>query len=125
MNTFKSHVIFNSDSFPSYDPDGEVNPGIFGKRLAEFLIENLENHGVLVEEMIAEDWGYFLPITNKEFDLSLCVVNRDGTRNSFLCWIEPVQPYLRKWFRKISTVERVTEVKKKIERNFAVNAVHS
>lgn len=34
----KTHVEFHSDQFPLYEgEEDEVNPGVHGKRLAEFL----------------------------------------------------------------------------------------
>ncbi len=38
--TMRTHVEFRTTKFPSYDPEGEVNPGRYGQRLAEFLSEN-------------------------------------------------------------------------------------
>ena len=38
----KTHLEFTSSAFPAYPgEDKQINPGIFGKRLAEFLAENL------------------------------------------------------------------------------------
>jgi hypothetical protein len=42
----KTHLEFTSTEFPAYPgEDKEINPGIFGKRLAEFLAGNLPSHG--------------------------------------------------------------------------------
>jgi len=45
----KTQVEFRSDIFPHNDcEEEEINPGLWGKRLAEYLQENLPHHGVKV-----------------------------------------------------------------------------
>lgn len=57
-----THVEFRSDAFPPYDTESdEVNPGRFGKRLAEFLAQALERQGEGVGEIFAEDWWRKVP----------------------------------------------------------------
>ena len=52
----QTHVEFRSDRFPAYDGEEEqINPGLWGKRLAEFLRDNLRTEGFETEEPIAED----------------------------------------------------------------------
>ena len=43
----KTHLEFTSTAFPAYPgEDKDINPGIFGKRLAEFLAEGLRKKGL-------------------------------------------------------------------------------
>jgi hypothetical protein len=43
--SMKTHVEFRSDDFPPYEDEDElVNPGVYGKRLAEFLVAGLKEH---------------------------------------------------------------------------------
>ncbi|MBT8331036.1 MAG: hypothetical protein KJP06_01790, partial [Deltaproteobacteria bacterium] len=66
--TIKTQVAFRSNNFPPYDEEEEqINPGIWGKRLAEYLVDKLKQHGIETEEMIAEDWGWYIPIKNQRF----------------------------------------------------------
>ena len=37
--------------------DAEINPGIYGRQLADWLRERLIEAGEAVEPVIAEDWG--------------------------------------------------------------------
>ena len=54
----KTQVEFRSDKFPPYDGEEEqINPGLWGKRLAEYLQENLTHQGLKVTSIGAEDWG--------------------------------------------------------------------
>ena len=63
MNT---QVEFRSSKFPPYDGEEEqINPGLWGKRLGEYLAQHLSAKGFKTEEIVAEDWGYYLPIQNE------------------------------------------------------------
>jgi hypothetical protein len=42
----KTQVEFRSDKFPAYESEEqEINPGRYGKRVAEFLAAGLRSHG--------------------------------------------------------------------------------
>jgi hypothetical protein len=111
-----THVEFKSDAFPPYDTEsGEVNPGRFGKRLAEFLAEALRRQGEAVGEIFAEDWGYVVPIENAEYKLWIGVGNYEEYPDGFLCFLEPHQEYVRKLFRKISTNERLSRLQQRVD----------
>lgn len=43
-----------------------MNPGAWGKRLLEYLPQKLAQYGVTAEEMIAEDYGWYLPVQNMD-----------------------------------------------------------
>lgn len=96
--SFRTHVEFVSDAFPSYpNEDEEINPGIWGKRLAEYLCHELPAHGVIPGEPYAEDWGWEIPVENTRFRMFIGCSNQvepDGNR--FLCLIDPSTPYVRK-----------------------------
>ena len=67
-----THVEFRSDRLPRYDGEEEqINPDLWGKRLAEFLGDGLRAEGFEAEEPIAEDWGWMIPIVNEKFRISL------------------------------------------------------
>lgn len=42
----------------------EINPGRFGKRLAEFIALGLKVEGETINELIPEDWRWLIPIDN-------------------------------------------------------------
>ena len=66
MNT---HVEFKSNAFPKYENEGEetLNANRWGKRLAEFVRDNLPSYGVATKNIICEDWGWLVNTTNNEF----------------------------------------------------------
>jgi len=107
----KTQVEFKSDKFPPYDgEEEEINPGLWGKRLAEYLQDNLPSHGINVTCIGPEDWGWMVELENKEFPLWIGCGHQYGGKSEFLCFIEPSQPFIRKWFKKIDTKESVNRV---------------
>jgi hypothetical protein len=111
-------VEFRSDTFPPYDgEEEEINPGVWGKRLAEYLQEALPQKGIKVTGIGAEDWGWMVELENEEFPLWIGCGHQGGDYDEFLCFIEPSKPFIRKWFKKIETniqVNRVSESLRKI-----------
>lgn len=93
----RTHVEFISDAFPSYlNEDEEINPGIWGKKLAEFLVTQLSQHGITTEEFYAEDWGWEIPIVNKEFPMFVgCGNQLEPEGNHFLCFVNPSKPKVK------------------------------
>ena len=47
----KMQVEFRSSKFPPYEGEEEqINPGLWGKRLAEYLVQKLSEKGIKTEE---------------------------------------------------------------------------
>ena len=111
----KTHVEFRSDAFPP-EEDGadELNPGCI--ELAKFLSRNLKGKGFETEEPGEEDWGWMVPIKNKDFALWIgCGCYRDENHDDgFLCFIEPHTPTIRRFgfLWKIDVSERVTTLQR-------------
>jgi hypothetical protein len=99
----ETQVEFRSDRFPPYDgEEGVVNPGRYGKRLAEFLQLGLWAKGFEAGDPVAEDWGWIVPIKNDAFPLWIGCGNYDEyPDDGFLCFIEPHTPTIRKFVRRI------------------------
>jgi hypothetical protein len=113
----KTHVEFRSDAFPPYAGEQEeINPGVWGKRLAEFIHDGLKAQGFDVIEPAAEDWGWMVEIRNHAFPLWIGCGNLDGEPDGFLCFIEPSTPFVRKFlYKKIPTEAEVSRVQKALE----------
>lgn len=106
MNT---QVTFRSSKFQPYEgEEEEINPGIWGKRLAEYFVEKLKGTGVEAEEIIGEDWGWYIPIKNEGFRLAICCGHQDGDENEFLCFTDPATPIVKKFFRKTDATEQLS-----------------
>lgn len=112
--SLRTHVEFVSDSFPPYpNEDEEINPGIWGKRLAEYLCAKLPSHGIIPLEPYTEDWGWEIPIQNEAFKMFIgCSNQLEPGGNRFLCFIDPSTPEIKKGlFKKIDArpdIERVS-----------------
>jgi len=108
MNT---QVTFRSDKFPPYEGKQEqINPGLWGKRLAEYFVERLKGTGIETEEIIPEDWGWYIPIKNEGFRLAICCGHQNGDDDEFLCFTDPATPIIRKLFKKIDATHELTRV---------------
>ena len=107
----RTNLEFQSSAFPALpDEVEEVNPGRYGKALADFLASALSRHGCEVTSVSAEDWGWRIDLRNDAFPLWLGCGNYDEFENGFLCFIEPSAPLIRHWLKRIetsSTVERL------------------
>jgi hypothetical protein len=107
----KTFAEFRSSKFPPYDGEEEqINPGLWGKRLAEYLVANLPEHGLIADEPIAEDWGWYIPIKVDGADLALCCGHQYGEEDEFLCFTDPQQPVTRKLFKKVDVTAQLTRL---------------
>jgi hypothetical protein len=84
--------------------------GLWGKRLAEYLVQQLAAHGIETEEIVGEDWGWYVPIRNREFSLALCCGHQYGDEDQFLCFTDPGTPVTRKLFKKIDATPQLTRL---------------
>lgn len=107
----KTQVAFRSAKFPPYeDEEEQINPGLWGKRLAEFLVQKLSEKGIRTEEIIAEDWGWYIPIQNDGFRLAICCGHQYGDDDEFLCFTDPGTPVVKKLFKRIDATVPLTEL---------------
>ena len=112
----RTHMEFYSFEFPPYpEEEGLINPGRFGKRLAEHLCSSLSQQGFAVGKLRREDWGWVIPIKNELFPLWIGCGNYGEFENGFLCFIEPSKPFIRRWFKKIDTRDVVEKLATAIE----------
>jgi len=107
----KTHVEFRSDKFPPYEGEGdEINPDLWGRRLGEYLKEKLIGYGIETGDLIAEDWGWCLPVKNKTFSMWIGCGHYQEYPNGYLCFVEPSKPTIRRLFKKIDTTVQVGRV---------------
>ncbi|MGI8908866.1 MAG: hypothetical protein ACR2IE_20525 [Candidatus Sumerlaeaceae bacterium] len=107
---------FRSEKFPKLPGEEQrINPGLWGQKLAEYLKENLRRRGFHALQIVAEDWGYIVPIQNEEFELWVGCGHQAGDPDEFLCFIEPQSPVIRRWFRKIDTTAVVSRLSAALE----------
>lgn len=116
----RTHLEFRSNAFPACPgEDEEINPGRWGRRLAEYLVAGLPKHGFEVLDLFAEDWGWQIDLRNDGFPLWIGVGNYEEYDDGFLCFIEPSKPYVG-WLKRRPTadiVERLASALEQIVRN--------
>jgi hypothetical protein len=107
----KTFVEFRSNKFPTYEGEQEkINPGLWGKRLAEYLVRKLPAHGLAGGEIILEDWGCYVPVEVDGAKLALCCGHQYGDDDEFLVFTDPQQPIVRKLFKKVDLTEPLTRL---------------
>jgi hypothetical protein len=107
----KTQVEFRSRKFPPYEGEEElINPGLWGKRLAEYLVLKLSDRGIKTHEIIAEDWGWYIPLQNEGFRLAVCCGHQNGDDDEYLCFTDPSTPVVKKFFRKIDATSQLTRL---------------
>jgi len=105
---------FNSSLF-EIEPgeDKEINPGIYGKQLAEWLATRLKARGY-DPQVIAEDWGRCLMCSRDPFWLWIGCANLqdpDSTDENppkkediiWHCFVECEVPFWKRIFKKVNT----------------------
>jgi hypothetical protein len=101
--------------------DKEINPGVYGKQLAEWLKARLEDRGYKVEPIINEDWGRCLMCSRKPFLLWVGCTNMTDLSASpdvlppkgkitWHCYAAAEVFFWKKLFRKIETEPAVARL---------------
>lgn len=119
----KTHVEFRSDQFPPCEGEEEqTNPGLYGKRLADFLVANLPANGFQPKPPIPEDWGWLIPIENEGFTLSIGCGRYDDHADGFLCFIEPHEETIFRWFRRVDATGPVGALQRALDQILSSHA---
>ncbi|MBS0633245.1 MAG: hypothetical protein JSS11_15145 [Verrucomicrobia bacterium] len=107
----QTQVEFRSVKFPPYaGEEEEINPGLWGKRLTEYLAQKLAERGIETDSYAVEDWGCYLPVKNEGFNLALCCGHQNGDDDQFLVFTDPSSPKVRKLFRTIDGTPQFTKL---------------
>jgi hypothetical protein len=68
--------------------DEETNPGIYGKALANWLAEQLRSVGYDTREIIAEDFGWLVPVVSAHCSLYVACASMEADRWMVLAFAE-------------------------------------
>ena len=115
--SMRTHVEFRSTKFQPYPgEEAEVNPGLWGKRLAQYLLQNLNERGIETGEIYSEDWGWVVPVPHAPFPMWVGCGHYQENEDGFLVFLEPSKPTVRKgWFKKVDTTAEVARVAEAID----------
>src|ERR1700755_958993 len=73
---------FMSSAFPIEPGEDErTNPGIFGKALANWLAEQLRAQGTAAQTIIAEDFGWCIPIESEPHRLYVACASTEDEQD--------------------------------------------
>ncbi len=108
----KVEAEFTSDLFPAEPGEEElINPGRFGKKLAQFLAEGFRVRGFQVDEPGAEDWGWYIGLGGLKAPFMIGAGNMDDETNVFRVFIDPSTPTIKKFpFQKIDVGADLSQV---------------
>jgi hypothetical protein len=108
----RTHVEFKSTAFPAdLGEETEPNSDPWGKRLAEFLAPQLQQHGLRTDQIYPEDWGWAIPLPNDKFKMWIGCGRYQEYHDGYLVFIEPSTPTVTRFlFQKIDTTADVSRV---------------
>jgi len=107
----KTQVEFRSNKFPPYDgEEAKINPGLWGKRLAEYFVQKLPQKGIAATSIIPEDWGWYVPVEVAGVKLAICCGHQYGDDDQFLCFTDPSTPIVRSFFKKRDVTAELTKL---------------
>lgn len=108
----RTHLEFRSVDLLDTHDDGDIP---HGEKLAKILAKDLPNHGFQIESVIPEDWGWCVRIVHDAFPLWIGCGFYPEYEDGLLCFIHPSQPHVRKWLKRISTVETIEPLANALE----------
>jgi hypothetical protein len=69
--------------------------------------------------MVAEDWGWQVPVRDDGFTLAVCCGHQNGDEDQFLCFTDPSTPIIRKFFKKIDVTRQLTRLTEALQQILA------
>ncbi len=107
----KTFVRFRSSQFPAYPgEEDQINPGLWGQRLAEHLARRLAEKGISPGQIVLEDWGCLLPVDVDGQAMAVCCGHQDGDDDEFVIFTNPDRPAMRRWFRSFDLTQPLTRL---------------
>jgi hypothetical protein len=106
----RTKVEFRSEKFPA-QPGEDINPGLWGKSLAEYLSRELQALGIEVGEIDPEDWGWRISLQRTPFPMWIGCGHYQEYPDGYLVFIEPSKPVIRQGLlKKIDTTAEVSRI---------------
>jgi hypothetical protein len=109
----RTHLEFRSgDLLDEQNEDGEPR----GAKVARLLADHLPAHVFETARVHAEDWGWRIQLANEPFPLWVGCGHYEEYPDGHLCFIEPSKPYVRRWLKRIPTMDTVERLATAMER---------
>jgi hypothetical protein len=90
--------------------DERTNPGIFGKALVSWLAEQLRTHGLHTREVIAEDFGWCVPVESKPHSLYVACASADESPDHWRVFVFAEGGLVARLFRKDTSAQSVADL---------------
>jgi len=90
--------------------DEETNPGVFGKSLAQWIAEQLAARGFSVGEVIAEDFGWCVPLESKSPRLFVACASAEDKPNQWRVFAFAEGGVLARLFGKDKSAESLASL---------------
>jgi hypothetical protein len=88
------------------EADELVNEGMYGKALAEYLINRIEERGYEICGYCCEDWGWWIGLAGFPFLFGICIYGRECDDGHLDLYVTDGATQDRRWsWRKIRFVE--------------------
>jgi hypothetical protein len=92
-------IEFESAKFSPYLPEEcQVNPGVYGFELAQWLSQKLAAENVITSYPNYEDWGWFIEYSQNEIDFMICCGSMtepdESSSNQPITWTIYIEPHL-------------------------------
>jgi hypothetical protein len=109
------HLLFESSRFAvRAGEDEETNPGIFGKSLAHWLGQQLVSPTFSVDDVIAEDFGWCVPIPDERMRVYLACSSTDENHNEWRVFVFAEGALLGRLFGRVKPPDVVAQVYTKL-----------
>ena len=124
----RTSLTFFSDAFPMIpDPTpeedepvetiDEFNPGLFGRRLADFVVQGLRSAGIAADDPGPEDYGWWVNLPGWGHGAFLVCCGGWGEPGQFRIIFHPAKPKVWRWWRFVDARrcnEQVTQAVEKL-----------
>ena len=115
-------IEIQTDKFPILPGEDEevVNDGMYGKALCQYLEKELPSFGVVVNSFCAEDWGWWVDVSENEYNMGLQIYTFEPIgQNPEKYFIKSSVTNAKKWswskFKKLDVSAEVTSILDKVE----------
>ena len=132
VKAVETHFLITSKSFSptagELDQEHEdyINPGMYALQLGDFLTNRLKSKGYQIRFRCQEDWGHWIEIEHEgKFTLAVGCANTDeddADCPEHRVFLEPAQPVVRRFFKKIDVQNDVEKLAETLKQIFSENA---
>lgn len=111
-----TQVTFRTPFFqPIAGEDAQTNPGIYGKALAQWLADALPAHGIAVEGVIAEDFGWVVMVSREPCRLWYGCGNVADTPGTWTVFPVAEPSVVQRLFRRVNAEAEIARLKAHLE----------